>query len=426
MKIQINKQPRGSVLLVSLVLAAIILTSVGSYLYLVCNENRAVSRSQGWDACLPVMEAGVEEALTQIHYGGIANLGNNNWTLGADGNYHKTRNVGTNGAYCNITIQPASPPTIYSEAYVPAPMSTNYVLREVRVGLTGSSGPAGRGLTAKGAITFGGQGGFDSYNSANGPYVSGVHGTNGVVLTDTNCVAAINVTGGDIYGMCVTGPNGTVACSGGSTAVGAASWISAKNIGIEPGWTANDANVNIGDVAVPYTSGTIPPANVKVGSTTYAYLLDGAKASQYYMSTLSLTATMLVTNNVTLYVTGSFNTSGQGVIILAPKSTLKLYVGGTTSIGGQGIVNQSQIPASFSMYGVPSCTSITYAGSANFYGTVDAPEALLTFSGASSEFGAYVAAAISVGGQGGVHYDEGLGSTQTAYAMSSWNEIAPQ
>src|SRR5579885_1950780 len=97
MNIQLSKSNRGSVLLISLVTATIILTSLAAYLIMISNERQSVTRSQAWNSCVPVMEAGVEEAMTQIHQCGYSNLSTNSWTLGSDGMYHKTRQVGTNG-----------------------------------------------------------------------------------------------------------------------------------------------------------------------------------------------------------------------------------------------------------------------------------------------------------------------------------------
>jgi len=48
-----------------------------SYLTLVANQNRRTYHSQTWTTCIPVLEAGIEEALTQIKCAGINNLGAN-------------------------------------------------------------------------------------------------------------------------------------------------------------------------------------------------------------------------------------------------------------------------------------------------------------------------------------------------------------
>src|SRR5258706_3887872 len=54
----------GSALLVTLFVAAILAAAVGTYLALTAQGNTSVKRSIGWNAALPLAEAGIEEALT--------------------------------------------------------------------------------------------------------------------------------------------------------------------------------------------------------------------------------------------------------------------------------------------------------------------------------------------------------------------------
>src|SRR6266511_15893 len=105
MRIKANQSnTQGSVLLVTLLTAWVIGISLVSYLTLVANQNRSTYHSLGWNTCVPVMESGVEEALTQLHFNGILGLSSNQWTLGIDGRYHKRRSVGADGSYYEVTI----------------------------------------------------------------------------------------------------------------------------------------------------------------------------------------------------------------------------------------------------------------------------------------------------------------------------------
>src|SRR6266581_7353007 len=115
---------QGSVLLVTLLTAWVIGVSLVSYLTLVANQNRSTFHSLTWNTCVPVMEAGVEEALTQLHFNGITNLLSNQWTFGIDGLYHKKRYIGADGSYYEATIQPVDPPVIVSTGYAAAPANT--------------------------------------------------------------------------------------------------------------------------------------------------------------------------------------------------------------------------------------------------------------------------------------------------------------
>src|SRR5438128_2606361 len=122
---------QGSVLLLTLLTAWVIGIALVSYLTLVANQNRSIYHSLSWNSCVPVMEAGVEEALTQVYYNDITQLGNNQWTY-SDGLYHKTSFLGDDGSKYHVTIQPVEPPVIVSTGYYPAPGNTGTPLETVR------------------------------------------------------------------------------------------------------------------------------------------------------------------------------------------------------------------------------------------------------------------------------------------------------
>src|SRR2546426_1020684 len=113
----------GSILLMTLLTAWVIGIALVSYLTLVANQNRSTYLSLSWNSCIPVMEAGVEEALTHIYHNDTTQLGNNQWTY-SDGLYHKTNYLGDDGSKYHVTIQPIDPPLIVSTGYYPAPGNT--------------------------------------------------------------------------------------------------------------------------------------------------------------------------------------------------------------------------------------------------------------------------------------------------------------
>src|SRR5437667_10020299 len=113
---------------VRLVTAWVIGISLVSYLTLVANQNRSSFHSLTWNTCVPVMEAGIEEALTQIHYYGFTNLLFNGWTIGIDLRYHKKRSVGADGSYYEVTIQPVDPPAIVTSGYAAEPANTGNLI----------------------------------------------------------------------------------------------------------------------------------------------------------------------------------------------------------------------------------------------------------------------------------------------------------
>ena len=445
-----GKRHQGSVLLIALLSAWVIGIALVSYLTLVANQNRRTYHSLTWSTCIPVLEAGIEEALTQIHFQGIDNLGANQWSFNAgDQLYHKTRQVNIDGSYFDVGIQPSDPPVIVSTGYVLAPAGTGapmggetafgmilgtvsgsptFVSRTVRV-TTIRQGSSPGGINAKGHIVFSGGAYFDSFDSSdpngssNGKYDLAKRKANAKAVTNLGTGAAINVGGGTIFGSVSTGPDGIVTVGSGS--VGDLAW-GASNKGIQQGHERNDANLQFDDVEPPflYGSGSTPVAGLG--------LIDGLLATNtwllgsgnYQLGSVNISGgrTMLVTGNATLYVNGNFSTSGSGGVYIAPGASLKLYIAGTGSFSGNGIVNQTGMARSLSIFGLNSSQSFAYSGTSEFIGTVYAPHADFKFSGSSGAFGAFTGQTVTISGGAHIAYDEDLKNTGE-YVMASWNEI---
>ena len=427
-----NQKERGVALAVTLATVFILGIIIASYLSLANQVSSSVDRSQSWNQAIPVLESGIEEALTQLHIAGTNSLllTSNNWTYGLDGAYHKTRAF-SDGSYFNVSILPSSNPVIISTGYVAvmyrsSSSTTNYVSRRVKVVAAKQANSPG-GLNAKGAISFNGNPYFDSYDSSdpnyssNGMYVASRHKDDAGAQTDSNASGAISVGNGKIYGYAATGPTGSVV-TGPNGAVGDSSFDSG-NSGVEAGHSANNANIQFNDVSAPFpfNQGATPLSGMVLGTNYTSYLNTG----NYSMSSLSLSGpqSMAVIGNAVLYVSGSVSVSGQAFIYIAPGASLTLYVNGSASIGGNGIVNATGLPSQCTLYGMAGCTSFSVSGNGAFAGTVYAPDAALSYSGNGDAFGSFTGATISLSGNGAIHYDESLSKNGNNYVAISWNEF---
>jgi hypothetical protein len=369
-----------------------------------------------------VLEAGIEEALTHIHEDG-ANLTANQWTadqVNGQPVYWKHRTF-PDGSYFNVTNfgVDTDSPIIHSAGYVPSPLkSSEYINRIVEVGTTNPPSLFFRAIAANGSITLSGGAIVDGYNSTNGWYDPVTNRTaNGGVATNSKDTGAINVGTAHVFGDAVTGDGGTITISGGG--VGDVDW-NLNHTGIEPGWTNNNMYVNFQPNTPP--SGPFLPASAN-GTN---FLLTGT----YVMDSVNINSAskpMIVTGNAVLWVKGNFVVSGvapnAGYVFIAPGASLKLYVAGTTtSISGGGIVNGTGLPSNFSYYGLPTNKSVNYSGSANFVGTINAPQAAFNISGGSSVFGAVICDSFSSSGGSSVHYDQAAGS-KGIFLVTSWREL---
>lgn len=404
------KRNEGSVLLVTIATIAIIAIAMTSYLAVVSNQNRSVARATAWNQAIPVLEGGIEEALTQIHYQGTNNLSANGWTLGTDNYYHKTRAF-SDGNYYSATIIPTNPPSIISTGYVVVPFNgtspTQYVSRRVRVT---TRNPNAGGLVAKGNITMSGNNTFvDSYDSSNpshsttnGTYNPATRETNVTVLTDTG-----NINATTIYGNAVTGPSGTVS-------------------GTVKGTVTHNANVQFNDVPQPFPPGTglapdtgILGLGTLIGLTNYAYVLrDGS----YSMTGLSMSGgAMYVSGNPsTLFINGSVSLSG-GYVYVAPGASLLMYLNGTADLSGGGMINGTGPATNVYIYGMTNCTQIKMSGSSAVDAVVYAPDADVAYSGNADFSGAITGNTIKLSGNGSFHYDQAI--ADTGFVVVSWNEF---
>jgi hypothetical protein len=533
MKLRFSRQ-HGGTLLITLSLSIVLGTALASYLKLVEYQNRAVVRSQFWNAAIPAAEAGIEEALAHLNYLGDADRASNGWTQ-QDGKYKMSRNLG--GARYEVSVDSASQPTITSMGYVTEPLTKTELKRTVLVQTTRVSAGM-RGIVARRSITMNGNTRIDSFDSENSAY-----STNGrydsTKAHDAGYAAAVAgdvyAEGEGVYGYVASGPNGTATGN-----VGDKTWL-ASHSGIQSGHYAKDLNLAFPDVTAPYNGGAAPLNDQTVTTTNYTYLTSqttslvypdpvppsgvvtqwqtftsttkpfsysgtlttntaatssttypaagsyignvvtrtvitgsGKKATttifydyaaitgytyttqtytynttttnsttqtstytyvtdsgNYQMNALSMSghSEMLVRGNTVLYLPGDFSMSGQSQITILPGASLKIYVAGNASLSGNGVMNLNQDASKYSIYGLPTCTSISLSGNAAFTGTIYAPAADLSLNGGGNNVydcvGAVVVNNAYFHGHFNFHYDERLGRNggKSQFRVAFWTEI---
>jgi len=468
MKTRINTHPQGSALLLALFTAFIICITLSPYLYLVANQNQTVLRSMSWNSAIPVVEAGIEEALTQLHYSGVNNLVANGWTaMQADGFYHKTNSLGSGFSYDVGILPPVAGgpdvPTIESLGYSPAPINlagcystpwgmiigglvpqstagTLVTKRKVRV-MARRQTPASYANLTKGLIDLNGNNvktdSFDSTTdqySTNKRYDPTKAKDHGDVATNSGIVEAVKAGNADIKGHVGTGPNGSVDI-GSNGSIGDNAWVNGGNLGTKPGWVTDDTNVDIPDVtdlgfdpatASAPTGGKYPP----VTGPTYDFILYAGM--NYNISDFHGKVIIVGSGNTKVYVATSFNMSGQDQITVSPGTSLQLYVAAPSAkFGGQGLSNLDTDALSFQYYGLPTNTSLVFSANASFTGTIYAPSADFSLGGGGNNtydfVGATVTKTLTMTGHFNFHYDESIQRRFPIrdYVVFSWNEIDP-
>src|SRR5262245_24214099 len=125
-----RKGSQAGILLVALCTTAIIGVALITYLQLVTNQNQLVTRSQTWNICMPVLEAGIEEALAHCNANYQTNMTADGWTR--SGSCFALTNW-LDDCYYEVTISTNLPYEIVSRGYCPMTANFGYVSRAVKV-----------------------------------------------------------------------------------------------------------------------------------------------------------------------------------------------------------------------------------------------------------------------------------------------------
>jgi hypothetical protein len=412
-------------LVASLIFCGLVGLVLLTYMELIQARTKVRARSLAWNAAIPVLEAGFEEAFTHLQDDN-ANLTLNNWTKvgsGATVLYQKTR-TNSDASYFTVSISnvasvPFTCPVFYSQGFVPAPLGQGYISRLVQVIATNQPSIFSKAIAANGAVTMSGSAVVDGYNSSLGPYSLSNRTASGGIATNSRLNPAVNVGTADVYGQVETGPGGTVSVGGGS--VGDVSWCSnPANTGIQPGYTNDDMNVSFPTNYAPVGTFT-PPPTTQIGGSNITVLASGTYQKSSFTSSKK-TDPLVVTGNAILIVDSDFTVSGDGFVEIMPGASLTLYIGGKGTISGGGVVNDTGLPSNFSMIGLSTCERIDYTGSASLIGTINAPQAALTISGGANAYGAAICASYNSSGGSSFHYDTALGGGG-GYKLVSYREL---
>jgi hypothetical protein len=456
MHIRINKAraKAGNALIVTLMTCLVLGLGLASYLVLVSSQNYSVMRSLAWNSTIPILEAGAEEALTQLHHHGITNLSANGWVAVSSEHgpaYYKKRFLGD--SYYEAYITPTDPPVVFSYGYVPAPLSPGsqvgmilaslatgertapgYLMRRVRIQTTGGALFA-KGMVAKGQINLNGNNistdSFDSEDPAhsdNGKYPAGNSRKTkdmGDVATNSGLIDSLNAGNANIAGRVATGPGGSVAI-GPDGSVGSKVWVQSGQLGIEPGYVKDDMNVRFNDVEPVSTVSSTIPGGETVDGVYYDYVL---RTGTYQLSNFG--GRVLVLGKAVLHVSNSVDFSGDDSLTIAPDTgSLAIYnSGASANFSGNATWNENGTALQLQYWGLPSNTSVAISGNGAFTGTIYAPSAALTLNGGGKDeydfVGASISKTVQMNGKVQFHYDEALSRNgpRRDYVVTSWNEM---
>jgi type II secretory pathway pseudopilin PulG len=416
----------GSVLVVTLMLGLILGLTLAGYLRWVHTQNLLVAQSQAWNQALAMAEAGIEEGLAQVNVQFGTNYHSSaqaNW--GGGSGVYGPRNMSLDqGSYSAVIISTNPGPTIISTGYARVPLMPRPVMRVVQV--TTTPLPAFRhAMVAQKDITFKGNNiEIDSYDSSSVLYSTGGMYDYAKRRAGGDVASAegtVNVNNANVNGKVITAPEGTFS-------IGANGFVGDLNFagpGLQDGWYANDFNMQIRPMDPPNLSGAMEPSAVS-GDTNIFVLGSGGYAVNGNL-TIKSGETVLVNGHATLYVSGNLTMQGlSSAINIEPGASLKIYVAGPSAAFSR--VNNTGNASTFQYFGLPTNTSVTWAGNDTYVGTVYAPQAELTCGGGGSTIydfqGSCVVRTVTMNGHFKFHYDENLErGLVSGFVVTSWREL---
>ena len=458
--------------MVTLIITGLLGIVLASYLTMVSSQQTMTARSQSWNTCISLAEAGVEEALTHLNINGTTNihLASQGWVY-TNSVYFMTREL--DFGYYDVSIAYGLNPVITSTGYAPAPntvassgssvgaflakagdkgtLGLRYIARTVQV-VCQNQGSLNKAIVARDKVVLNGKNvdvdSFDSSNpssstptngSAWGVYDAAKRRDNGDVAVIEGLSDTLTISSAKVYGRVSTGPAGDIKLNKNAT-VGSLAWHTAGNTGVQPGYSSSDASFSMPPVVKPYNS-AVTPSGGFVGTNYYDTILAAGdwKISQFKGKVyVSGDARLLVTAKVE-FKDGASDDDG---IEFGPGGRLQLYVDcqDATIVGKktkkkavslQTSFNEDGNATNFVYYGTDKNTTLQLSKMDEYVGVIYAPNANVTLKAGSPKYyhcnvyGSISGYRITLEKNAHFHYDEALVATDSLrkYIISSWKEL---
>jgi hypothetical protein len=439
MRRSLPRSQRGSLLIVTMLLGALLIVALSSFVALNTSSLKMASRSFYALEAMNMVESGLEEAVwsfNQARNGDAAAW--SGWTITGDSAKRTFSDfvLGANATgSVKVYVDYYNPPTtvqpkVVAQATITLPNNQGTVSKTVEIKMRRRTYFAA-GLVAKDGIKFSGtSASVDSWisdddNNTATPAVAYDAATN---KRDRGSIAGASVTAtlaignADIFGTAAVGGSSLSAIAVGPN--GKVGTFTTANGVKDPTRVATDFTTNLETVTNPTTGTTI----ASVGSTL------GTAGTTTVWRVPQVTSSFTVEGNVTLIITAAsgvdaiaLTSAGQG-ITLAPGATLSIYTAGDIRVTGNGILNPNNDPASLQIWGTSTSTvaqTIRVAGNGALKGVIYAPNGSIYINGNGDVMGAVVGKEIDVTGNASFHYDESLGawSANTPYGITKWREL---
>ncbi len=133
-----------------------------------------------------------------------------------------------------------------------------------------------------------------------------------------------------------------------------------------------------------------------------------------------------IDGNITLYVTGAMAVKNSAQILVQDGSSLILYLGGNLDFDRGGLKEVNLRSEKVLIYGLPTCTKISFANSLDIYAAIYAPAADVTLNSSSQLVGAIASKSLTLSNSSTLCYTETVSEVcpygPHAYWLDRWWE----
>lgn len=427
---------RGSVLIVTLLVLALLALGVGSYLSLNLSTSRLARLSYQQNAAFHLAEAGAEEGLWSFNQAHASNPEAwTGWTVQGAAAWRKFdsfefggRTVGSIKVYTDNTSPTAgSKPRIVALAQIDTPgLPSSSRMIEITLGRRSYFA---NGIVARDTVKFSGTNTtVDSWNSdpdndsstAAVPYGEDVRNDRGSIATLAVENTAMLINQASVWGYVATG--------GAAPEVGTNGSIRGADtpdgVLIDPARVTTDFSADLPVLTAPLDGTPLDEVGDTLGTL--------GESTKWRIANLSLNgkATLTILGDVTLILTATtgsaLDVTGNASIIIPDGSSLTVFVESDFKIAGNGLANGNTRPSSCRIYGTNAASqSIHLAGNGALKAVVYAPNADVQINGNGDIFGAVVGAVVTFTGNAAFHYDESLAYEEdnTPFGVTRWREL---
>lgn len=434
------RRPRGSVLIVALLITALIALALGSYLTLNLSTARQARLSHLQGSSFHLAEAGAEEALWSFNQANARNTSAwTGWTVQDGSAWRKFPGFDFGGGATgsikvyvnNIRPSGSDKPVAVALASVESP-GLPAVTKMVSVTLSRRSYFAS-GIVARNLLRFSGLNtSVDSWNSDPDadpatpavPYSESVRRDGGSIATLAVQNSAMLVNQAHVWGSVATG--------GAAPEVGVQGSIrgatTPEGVQVDPARVSTDFFADLPLLTAPVDGTPIAAIN---NTTTLGV---AGTATKWRIASIALNGnkTLTILGDVTLILTAAtgsaLDVTGNASIIIPEGSSLTVWVEADFKVAGNGLGNANGRPGTCRIFGTstsPSGQSLHLAGNGALKTVIYAPNADVKINGNGDVMGSIVANDVTFTGNAAFHYDESLASEgdDTPYGISRWREL---